>query len=612
MPRLDALRSVPGAAATVVLLSAAAVLAGSSLASLPLAHAQLRSAPVTVAPPPVLIGNPDDPIAVDVDPAALAFLPAWGLTYVHADAPTGSTFADRGDGVWLGGPLPLGLATGLSVESVRPTDSTGLLDRGAIALALAWSANPRFGVGGSLRWVGSNNPSVNGLTMLDLSAAWRPFSGLGFALVGRNLTGMLDLSGISNAPPSTFVFATDIRPTGSRALTVEAAGAADSDGGLGLRGALNVAIPYVGSAQGAIEWGDLGADTTSLRATAGLSVDWDGLGAGGGVILGDGFSDGPGFYAVGRVSAVDRPGIPTPHYIADVEVRGGVDARAMVRLVARLDRAAHDDRVVGVLLRLRGTDLSLAQAQELRLAITVLERSGRKVVCDLEEASGGDYYACAGASRVWVDPAGSVRLMGPAIHTILIGQLLRSVGLHADFVRIGRYKSAPEQLTNEQSSAPAREETRVLIDDAYTRLVSDLGGDLHRTPAEVRTIIDQGPYLADEAVAAGLVSGEADAEVLDAPLADALGGSYARRTSPPHRAPRRWGRPGRIGVVVVDGESWTATTSTSRWSTSTCLAVGRSSPPSSSSLRIPRSGRSYCASTALAARCSRPIRSGVH
>ena len=46
--------------------------------------------------------------------------------------------------------------------------------------------------------------------------------------------------------------------------------------------------------------------------------------------------------------------------------------------------------------------------------------------------------------------------------------------MHADFVRFGEYKSAPEQLTNEELSAPAREQEASLVGDLHERLVFDL------------------------------------------------------------------------------------------------------------------------------------------
>src|SRR5690606_23495229 len=100
------------------------------------------------------------------------------------------------------------------------------------------------------------------------------------------------------------------------------------------------------------------------------------------------------------------------------------------------------------------------------------------VVCYLDDATGSEWYACAGADRVLLDPAGGVRLTGPSTELLLLGDLLRNVGIRADFVRIGRYKSAIEQYMNDAQSRPARAQTEEVLDWAYRRMVRDASRDL--------------------------------------------------------------------------------------------------------------------------------------
>jgi protease-4 len=121
-------------------------------------------------------------------------------------------------------------------------------------------------------------------------------------------------------------------------------------------------------------------------------------------------------------------------------------------------------------------------------------------------------------------------------------------------VRIGPYKSATEQYQNDRMSAEAREAREALLDDVYRRMVWDLSRDLSVSEARVREIVDAGPYVADRALEVGLVDALADENDLDEALRDTFGGSYGRRREEPDRAHPRWGRPPRVGVVVVDGE----------------------------------------------------------
>jgi ClpP class serine protease len=89
--------------------------------------------------------------------------------------------------------------------------------------------------------------------------------------------------------------------------------------------------------------------------------------------------------------------------------------------MVNLDRAVADAEVKGVFLRLRSTGIGMAYAQELRLAIDSLQKKGKPVLCHLDAATGAEYYACANASKVLIDPAGGIRLVGPSLTVLSPG-----------------------------------------------------------------------------------------------------------------------------------------------------------------------------------------------
>jgi protease-4 len=199
------------------------------------------------------------------------------------------------------------------------------------------------------------------------------------------------------------------------------------------------------------------------------------------------------------------------------------------------------------------TDGGLASAQEIRLLIRELQAAGKPVYCHLEAATGSEYYLCRGAKRVSIDPAGYVRLMGVSTDSLYFGQLLQDAGIRTDFVRIGRYKSAPEQYTNRSASDAAREERTQLLDDAYKRLVYDLAQDTSLSEAQIKSLLDRGPFLPSEAVHEKLVDAEADAAELSKQAETLHGGRVLLIDQGKRAAHPRSGPSGQIGLVVVDG-----------------------------------------------------------
>ncbi|MEM9191055.1 MAG: signal peptide peptidase SppA [Myxococcota bacterium] len=513
--------------------------------------AQLRRGTEPSLTPAVSLTAPDDALAVDVNPAALAFLPTWSLVYTHAQALSDAEFTREGDALRAATPLLFGISAGASVQSIRPTDASGEASRGMFSVALAYALSQSLGIGGALRFFASDQDSTYaGLITLDLGLSWRLAANIAASLVVRDVFGPLDLAAASQ--PASFLLSFGLRPFGSRVFSLDVAGAVDTDGTVGIRGAAELTVPYLGRLAGAVEVSQLDQSDPEVLVTGGLTVDWGRVGIGGGAIGGTEFDGTLGFYGSAHLEGAQREGIPTGGYLADIRVPG-VGARGIVGLVWQLDRALLDDDVRGVVLRFRGSGIGSAYAQEIRWMIDRLQEADKPVFCHLEAGSGAEFYACATANGTYVDPAGGFRLVGTSSTSLLLGDLLRTVGLRTDFVRIGRYKSAPEQFTNRVPSAGAMEQREALYEDVYQRLLRDLGNDLDRPRTEIAEVIDRGPYLTEEATDAGLISGPADGFDLGDTLREAFGERYPRLEAPPRRYPATWHQR-RVAVVMIDGD----------------------------------------------------------
>ena len=125
--------------------------------------------------------------------------------------------------------------------------------------------------------------------------------------------------------------------------------------------------------------------------------------------------------------------------------------------------------------------------------------------------------------------------------------------MRADFIRIGPYKSAPEQFTQDQLSDAAREELGALLDDVHQRMLADLATDLHVSQERVAQIMDEGPQLAHAARAGRPGQGDRR-RVRPRSRARPVRRPRRRSTTCRKSEARSWGKQPTIGVVVVDDE----------------------------------------------------------
>jgi len=523
------------------------------------ASAQLHRASDPVATPAGTLVLQDDAAAIDVNPAALGLMHSWGLSYRHAQLDERGGWLGQGDALSFGTPLLFGVSLGATVQSIRPGSRAARVatakdpvDRAMWGLSLAYAPSKRSSFGVTGRGFTSSDPSLDGLTTWDVGLAWHAADWLGVSITGRDLWVSRKGFGTTDfALPASLLTGIQVRPFGNSELTLALDAAVDGRERVGGRLGVGVRVPYLGYASTVIELERIGRRDDVYRVLAELDVSFERATLGAGVIAGDGFGGGPGVYAVARLEGQARQGVSPPPAVLDVELSGSSE-RGILRTLLTLEAAVRDERVAGVLLRPRGGSLGTAYAQELRLVIRSLRAAGKRVLCHLEDASGSQYYACAGADHVLIDPAGSIRLLGSASEVVLFGDTLRKVGLHADFIRIGDYKSAPEQFTERRLSEAGRKDLTQLFADIHARVVQDLAGDRHVEPEDVTAVMDRGPHLTPQALADKLVSGVADDVVVregvdpalqDRPVVSAL----------PARARSDWYAGPRIGVAVIDG-----------------------------------------------------------
>jgi protease-4 len=223
------------------------------------------------------------------------------------------------------------------------------------------------------------------------------------------------------------------------------------------------------------------------------------------------------------------------------------------RALLALEAARRDERVSGVLLSFDDVGLGLAQAEELRSAILALRKAGKRVVTYLMGSSNASYLAASAGDALYVNPTTTINVVGFASSLVFLRGLLDKVGVLPEFIAVGKYKSAPEQLTRKSRSEPAREATQAFLNDAMARLVAGIAENRRRSHAEVRAMIDDAPFSADEAVRGRWADGVEHLEDLPKRLEKAWKRGIDWQWDAGAPAGNRWAGYDRIAIVHIEG-----------------------------------------------------------
>ena len=162
-------------------------------------------------------------------------------------------------------------------------------------------------------------------------------------------------------------------------------------------------------------------------------------------------------------------------------------------------------------------DLAIAPAKRQSLAALFdrVRRAGKEVVGYAVSAGNAEYALLCRADRILMPPAGRLELTGFAAEATALGEGRRKLGVSAQFIRRGDYKTAPELFTHDAVSEIQRQTLEVILDERHRELVETIAAGRKLPPADAAGRIDRGPYSARRALSVGLldaICGEAELE----------------------------------------------------------------------------------------------------
>ncbi|MBZ5601979.1 MAG: signal peptide peptidase SppA [Acidobacteriia bacterium] len=172
-----------------------------------------------------------------------------------------------------------------------------------------------------------------------------------------------------------------------------------------------------------------------------------------------------------------------------------------------LRKAAVDSRVKAIVLEPRGLGVGWAKLQELHDDVVAFKKSGKPVYAFLRGAGAREYYVATAADRIYMTEEDELDMKGLAAQLLFVKGTLDKLGVDMEFEHVGKYKDAPDMFTRTTPTPETIEVTNGILDQYYGNLVDTIAQARKKPAQDIRALIDNGPFLGNEAQAGGLVDG---------------------------------------------------------------------------------------------------------
>ncbi len=184
----------------------------------------------------------------------------------------------------------------------------------------------------------------------------------------------------------------------------------------------------------------------------------------------------------------------------------GSRAPTVRNIVDNLRKAKVDARVSSVLLKPTGFESPYwGKVQEIRDAVLEFRKSGKPVYAYMEYGGDREYYLASAADRIFLMPSSPLDLNGIATYQVFLRGTFDKIGAYPDLHHIGDYKTASNQLTEKGYTPAHKEMDQSLNRDLYDQFIAGVADGRKKSAAEVEALLNDGPFLPEDALRAGLV-----------------------------------------------------------------------------------------------------------
>jgi protease-4 len=183
----------------------------------------------------------------------------------------------------------------------------------------------------------------------------------------------------------------------------------------------------------------------------------------------------------------------------------GEQPKTLLEWERMIRRAADDSEIAGMALIIAEPHIGLAQVEELTAALKEFREKGKKVYCYLDQGGNASYALACAADHVTLADMSELSITGINATSIYFKGLLDKIGVQADMLHCGAYKSAVEPFTRTEPSPEAAENMNWLLDGIYQSWLQLMANGRGLDIEQIKTAVNSAPLRADQALQLKLV-----------------------------------------------------------------------------------------------------------
>ena len=174
--------------------------------------------------------------------------------------------------------------------------------------------------------------------------------------------------------------------------------------------------------------------------------------------------------ALGSSIPERTPDNKLPGFLSDL----GDKSIGLNDILANIKKAKTDDNIKGIFLDESDAQEGEATIEEIRNALIDFKKSGKFIIAYSEAYDQSFYYLASVADKIYLNPKGDFEFKGFSQQITFLKGALDKLGIEAQIIKVGTYKSAVEPLVLTKMSDPNRLQVTSYLGSLYDHFLTGI------------------------------------------------------------------------------------------------------------------------------------------
>ena len=160
-------------------------------------------------------------------------------------------------------------------------------------------------------------------------------------------------------------------------------------------------------------------------------------------------------------------------------------------ILNNISKAKSDNNIAGIFIEPYYLSTGIGTIEEIREALKDFKESGKFIISYSEIYTQGAYYLASVSDEIYLNPTGDLPLYGLGARVVFLKEAMDRLGIEAQIIRHGTYKSAVEPFMYNKMSPENREQTLGWVSSIWDHMLEGISKERNIPVQKLNNLADQ-------------------------------------------------------------------------------------------------------------------------